>query len=692
MVEDDDVTRAKLVSSPPPINVLACSAPVERHTPRSPSWRAPVARALPAPMKLLLPALLLVGIAINTSPGAVPDSSAAAGAQAEFANTCSRCHNTDGSGYPALGIPNFGDPNWQAQHPDPELKAAIHDGRNGRMPPFGAVLSAAQIDALIQYVVRPFGQAAKGTEQQRAAPQPPPEPIEPDVAPPGYGSGPVTLGAIGVYTQHNDNARTGANLHETVLTPANVKPGRFGLLFRYAVDDQVFAQPLYVPNLAIGGSRHNVVIVATAANTLYAFDADRDTVPYWQVNLGAPGSVQQHKFWCLDILGNMGIIGTPVIDPATQTLYVVALTHEGNGWVQRLHALSVVDGSERPHSPVVIATAEFDPILQNQRPALLLSRGGLYVGYASHCDVEPYHGFLFRFDPQTLALRGVLNLSPGAKGNSIWQSGQGPAADDAGNIFLVTSNGTWDGKLNLSDSFLKLDPEMHLLDWFTPTNYLDLDKRDHDLNSSGAMLLPGTNLVLGAGKEGVVYVVDRNHLGHLGDPQAVQHFRAAKGEINVGVVYWKSAAQGELLYVWGQDDSLQVFRFKDGKFEPQPLYIGAETSAYPGGILSISANGDKDGLLWVNAALTAHGNGHVNGPAVLRVYDAADPRHELWDSNLDGAHDRPGRISKNAPPTVVNGKVYLASFGTLPVGTGALYVYGLLPTPRKSSEPAKNAP
>jgi hypothetical protein len=393
----------------------------------------------------------------------------------------------------------------------------------------------------------------------------------------------------------------------------------------------------------------------------------------------------------LDILGDMGIIGTPVIDPVKQTLYVVALTHENNGWVQRLHVLDITTGADRPHSPVVITAPAFDPILENQRPALLLAHGSLYVGYSSHCDVDPYHGFLFRFDPTTLAQLGVINLSPDGHGNSIWQSGQGPAADDEGNIYFVSSNGTWDGGRNLSDSFMKLDRELHVLDWFTPSNYLELDKRDHDLNSSGAMLVPGTNYVVGAGKEGFVYVLDRQKFGHLGDEHAVQRFRAAKGEINVGAVYWRSATHGGLLYVWGQDDALHVFAFQDGKFVPEPLYVGTETSAYPGGIMSISANGDRDGLLWVNAALTPHGNGHANVPGVLRVYDATDVRHELWDSAMDAEHDRPGRISKNAPPTVANGKVYLASFGTLPVGTGGLYVYGLLPAPR-SVIPARPPP
>ncbi len=615
------------------------------------------------------------------APAAAPasDAPSAAAVRAVFAETCARCHNGDGTGNIAMGIPNFADPRWQDRHPDAELKAAIAKGLNNRMPPFGAVLNEAQIDAMIATVIRPLKNPAVHPDQRLSEEELNPQRIENTIAGPGMGAGPIVLGRVGVYTQHNDNTRAGANLQETTLTPETVRAGNFGLLFRHDVDDQVFAQPLYVPDFMIRGARHNVVIVASAANTVYAFDADRAGPPYWQVNLGRPGSVQLHHCWCLDILGNMGIIGTPVIDPAAGTLYVVALTYEHDAFVQRLHALDLATGSERPHSPAVILAADFDPVQENQRPALVLSRGSVYVGYASHCDMEPYHGFLFRFDAITLRQLGAINLSPTGQGNSIWQSGQGPAVDADGSIYLVTSNGKWDGERNLSDSFLRLTPELAVTDWFTPTNYPELDRRDWDLNSSGAMLIPGTHAMVATGKQGIMYVIDTQHLGHLGDEQALQHFRVAKGEVNVGSVFWASGSRGGMVYVWGQDDALKAFAYRDGRFETEVLAVGAATSAYPGGILSISASGGAGGIVWANAALTAHGTGHLNSPAVLRAYDANDITHELWNSNLDAAHDSPGRISKNAPPTVVNGKVYLASFGALPVGTGALYVYGLLP-------------
>jgi len=632
---------------------------------------AATARTL-ASVKLVLIWPLVPLLVSAASAAEYVDTSAAS--RAEFAVTCARCHG-DGTGMPALGIPSFADPKWQAAHPDAELADAIKNGKTGKMPPFGSALTDAQIQDMVRYVIRGFTPPPRQHLPDGAA-----GPVEPKLEPPGHGAGPVTLGSIGVYTQHNDNARSGLNLHETLLSPANVVPHRFGLLFRQVVDDQVFAQPLYLPNLEIAGGRHNVVLVASAANTVYAFDADEARPAYWKVNLGPPGSVEQHHFWCLDILGNMGIIGTPVVDPATGTMYVVALTHEGLGWAQRLHALDVATGAERPHSPVLITLPGFDPILENQRPALLLSRGAVYVGYSSHCDVEPYHGYLFRFDPATLQLLGAFNTSPGGNGNSIWQSGQGPAADSAGNITFVTSNGTWDGVRNFSESVVTLSADLQLRDWFTPTNYEEMDRRDHDLNSSGAVLLPGGR-VLCAGKDGVAYLLDAAHLGHLGDEHAVQRLKIAKTEVNGGEVCWRSADRGDLLYVWGQDDTLREYAYRDGRLGPQPLAVGAASSAYPGGMLSLSANGSRDGILWVNAALTAHGTAHINGPGVLRAYDANDVTRELWNSSLDPDRDTCGRVSKNAPPTVANGKVYLASFGAQAVGTGALYVYGLLDRP-----------
>jgi len=355
--------------------------------------------------------------------------------------------------------------------------------------------------------------------------------------------------------------------------------------------------------------------------------------------------------------------------------------------MQRLHALDLATGADVAHSPVTIAAPGFDALMQNQRPALLLSKGTVYVGYASHCDKEPYHGYLMGYDAKTLAQTGVFNTSPTGMEASIWQSGQAPAVDAAGNIFVVTGNGSWDGKVNFSESFLKLSPGLKLLDWFTPTNHLALDAKDIDLNSSGATLIPGTDLVAGGGKEGVLYVLDRNRLGHLGDEHAVQHFQATASHLH-SLVYWKSAKSGELLYVWGQRDRARVYKFDGGKLGETPAMTRPEVNeGHPGAMLSLSANGDRDGILW--AAIHATGDSwHESRPGVLHAYDADDIGRELWSSLENAGRDDCGEYSKMAPPTIANGKVYLASFGTENVGTGQFCVYGLLPDGAAPAAPA----
>ncbi|MEO6816675.1 MAG: hypothetical protein ABI177_08225 [Edaphobacter sp.] len=485
---------------------------------------------------------------------------------------------------------------------------------------------------------------------------------------------------VDVLTQHNNLERTGANLHETGLTHQNVNVKQFGMLFKRVVDDQVYSQPLYVSHIKIGGGFHDVVYVTTVNNSVYAFDANGTSAstPLWNVNFGTPANLHDADFGCLDINGKMGIIGTPVIDRQSGTLYVVALTRAGGSFIQRLHALDIATGADMPNSPVTIAAKDFDPLMQNQRPALLLSRGVVYVGYASHCDKEPYHGFLMGYDAKSLHQTAVLNTSPTGSEASIWQSGQAPAVDAEGNIYVVTGNGSWDGKVNFSESFLRLSPQLKLLDWFTPTNHLELDKKDLDLDSSGATLIPGTNLVLGGGKEGVLYVLDKNHLGHLGDENALQHFQAGKSHLH-SFVYWKSDSKGSLLYLWGQIDRLRVFGLTGDKVTETPVMERPEVNqGHPGAMLSISANGGKEGILW--AAIHATGDSwHESRPGILHAYDADDVSHELWNSLEDAKRDDCNNYSKMAPPTIAHGKVYLASFGTQNIGTGQMCVYGLLP-------------
>ena len=491
---------------------------------------------------------------------------------------------------------------------------------------------------------------------------------------------------VDVLTQHNDNLRTGVNLRETILTPANVNQAQFGMLFKRIVDDQIYTQPLVVTGVTIDGGTHDLVYVTTVNNSVYAFDANdaAASAPVWHVNFGTPANLHSEDFGCFDINGQMGIIGTPVIDKARGVLYVVALTRAGaangprTGFLQRLHALDLATGADLPESPVTISAPDFNALMQNQRPALMLANGMVYIGYASHCDKDPYHGFLMAYDAKTLAQISVFNTSPTGSEASIWQSGQGPAADAEGNVYVVSGNGTWDGVKNFSESFLKLTPRLKLLDWFTPTNHLTLDKEDTDLNSSGATLIPGTHLVLGGGKEGVLYTLDTRNLGHLGDEHALQHFQATASHLH-SLVYWQSAHSGDLLYVWGQRDKAKVYKLEGEKLGETPLMMrDIPNEGHPGAMLSLSANGDKDGILW--AAIHATGDSwHESRPGILHAYDGDDIRHELWNSLQVPTRDDCGEYSKMAPPTIANGMVYLSSFGTENVGTGQFCVYGLLP-------------
>ena len=492
---------------------------------------------------------------------------------------------------------------------------------------------------------------------------------------------------VDVLTQHNDNFRTGTNLQEKILTPANVNQAQFGMLFKRVVDDQLYTQPLVVTGVTVGGGTRDLVYVTTVNNSVYAFDAKdaEASMPVWHVNFGAPANLHSENFGCLDINGQMGIIGTPVIDKVRGVLHVVALTRTGgaNGprteFVQRLHALDLATGADLPESPVIISAPDFNALMQNQRPALMLANGMVYVGYASHCDKDPYHGFLMAYEAKTLAQVSVFNTSPAGSEASIWQSGQGPAADAEGNVYVVTGNGSWDGVKNFSESFLKLTPRLKLLDWFSPTNHFKLDKEDTDLNSSGATLIPGTHLVLGGGKEGVLYTLDTSNLGHLGDEHALQHFQATASHLH-SLVYWQSSRSGDLLYVWGQRDKAKAYKFEGEKLGETPLMMrDVPNEGHPGAMLSLSANGNKDGILW--AAIHATGDSwHESRPGVLHAYDGDDIRHELWNSLQVPARDDCGEYSKMAPPTIANGRVYLASFGSENAGTGQFCVYGLLPT------------
>ena len=374
------------------------------------------------------------------------------------------------------------------------------------------------------------------------------------------------------------------------------------------------------------------------------------------------------------------------------TLYVVAATRVGEAFLQRLHALDLATGADRALSPVTITAPGFAPLMQSQRPGLLLSGGKVYIGYGSHCDKGPYHGFLFSYDAKSLQQTGVFNTSPAGKAASIWQFGQAPAVDTEGNIYFVTGNGSWNGTSDFSESFLKLAPDLKMLDWFTPRDHAHLDSIDGDLDCSGAVLVPGTSLVMDAGKQGVLYLVDAHHMGHLGDGQAVQHFQATSSQLP-SLVYWNSATSGALIYMWGQADRLRAYRFDGKTLKETPFATRPEVAqGHPGAMMSLSANGNKDGILW--APFTrVEARGMSRDPVFCMPMTRTISR---TNSGIPGecSPRRLQQVSKAAAPTIANGKVYLASFGTQNTGSGQLCVYGLLAdgsTPSPPSTPHASA-
>ncbi|MDP9267747.1 MAG: pyrrolo-quinoline quinone [Acidobacteriota bacterium] len=499
----------------------------------------------------------------------------------------------------------------------------------------------------------------------------------------------------GAFTYHNDNLRTGQNLGETVLSSANVTPSTFGKLFTYTVDGYIYAQPLYVANLAIPGQGfHNVVYVATQHDSVYAFDADgRTTIPLWRVSFLSAGvtTVPNADVGSPDIVPEIGITGTPVIDAASGTLYVVAKTKSaGPAYAFRLHALDLATGTEKFGGPVLLTAAvpgtgdgnngggsvPFLALREHQRPALLLDHGVIYIAFASHGDNDPYHGWVLAYNAATLAQLSAFNTTPNGSRGGIWQAGNGPAADAAGNVYVVTGNGTFNASLGgtgYGDSYIRLAAPGGVLtpsDYFTPFNQAILESTDADLGSSGPLLLPdqsvGTaHLLLGAGKQGTIYLLDRDNMGHFnaaGDTQIVQSLPGA-----MGAAFGTPAYFNGRVYLHGIRDLLKVFTLSGGSLSSTPTARGSPTFGFPGATPTISANGTANGIVW-ELQVDGYSSG---GPAVLHAADATTAS-EIYSSAGNAARDQAGPAVKFTVPTVANGKVY--------VGTQTqLDVYGLLP-------------
>ncbi|HLY17758.1 MAG TPA: hypothetical protein VKR61_11075 [Bryobacteraceae bacterium] len=504
---------------------------------------------------------------------------------------------------------------------------------------------------------------------------------------------------VNVTTFHNDNARDGQNLSEYVLTPANVGSSQFGQLFVQPVDGNVYAQPLYVSNVQIAGATHNVVYLVTEHDSVYAFDADSNSGPnagpLWHVSFINPAAGvttvnSQNDLNCPNIAPEVGITGTPAIDLSSNTLYVVAKTKENNTFVQRLHALDITSGVEKFGGPVMIQAVvpgtgagssggqvTFDPQWENQRSGLFLLNGMVYIGWAAHCDIPPYHGWMMAYDAQSLQQVAVWNATPNGSDGGVWQSGAAPAVDTAGNIYLATGNGTFDLNTDgrdAGDSVLRFGAPgsgvgIPILDYFTPYNQATLSVEDADLGSGGVILLPDQppgsphqHLLVEIDKEGSVYLINRDNMGH---------FNAAN---NIQIVQWLPQILGGLwgtpafwnnrFYVGARNDSLQAFLFNAnnaGMLSTSPISASQNTFYYPGTTPSISANGDTNAIVW---ALDVG-----NNSAILHAYDATNLATELYNSTQNGPP--PGPSINFIVPTIANGKVF--------VGTATqLAVYGLL--------------
>jgi hypothetical protein len=513
--------------------------------------------------------------------------------------------------------------------------------------------------------------------------------------------------SVSVLTQHNDNSRSGWNANETALTTSNVSGQQFGEVFTLAVDDQVYAQPLVVGHVNIGGGDHNVVFVATVNNTLFAFDGDNGTL-YWQKNFTAPGmrppTHADMTGACngsyTDFSGNIGIVGTPVIDPGTGTMYFVARsTIAGNSFVQFLHAVNIVDGSERAGSPMQITATSngngdgsvngvitFDAQRQNQRQGLTLLNGVVYVSFSSHCDWGPYHGWILGYDASSLQQRVVYNDTPNGYAGGMWESGAGMAADATGNLYVVTGNGTVGdagdptNATNRGSSALKLTSSgstLRVASYFTPYNYQFLNDNDLDYGGMGALLIPNSAFYLTGGKDGNLYLLNKDDMGgYLPSSNHVQQVVLLSGNANMHcqAAYYKGSSK-EFVYVWSENDPLRAIPFDRASnllgAQSQVFSFVAGPTGQSGAILSVSSNGPQDGtgILWASYASSGDAE-HTVSPGVLRAFDANDITKELWN-NQTKPRDVGGSYAKFAAPTIANGHVYLPTF------SNRVVVYGL---------------
>ena len=503
-----------------------------------------------------------------------------------------------------------------------------------------------------------------------------------------------------VLTFHNDNARTGQNLHESILTPANVNSTSFGKLFTVPMDGKVDAQPLYVSRLVIPNKgQRDVVYAATEHDSVYAFDASNGAV-LWKISALKAGEDPSGKQHCSQVQPEIGITATPVVDRKAGphgAIYVVAMSMDAKGaYHQRLHALDLATGAELFRGPKDITArfrgtgdnsrngmVVFDPKQHEDRAGLLLVKGVVYTSWSSHCDYRPYTGWVIGYEEHTLSQAGVFDFAPNGNEASIWNSGAAPAADADGNLYFSVGNGTFDTKLNAKgfpdrgdygNSFVRLTPTgtgnsraLHLSDYWTMYNTVDESDRDEDLGSGGVILLPVNHLGVGAGKDQHLYVFDTTHMGKFDPRNNDNLYEDIPGALHgpeFGELAWFNGA----VYVGAVNDSLRAFRVTNGKVSRQATSTSKNLFPYPGSNPVISANGQTNGIVW------AYDNGvpQQNRPAALRAYDPADLSHEYYDSSqAPNGRDQFGIGDKFLSPTVADGRVFVGT-------THSVVAFGLL--------------
>ena len=537
----------------------------------------------------------------------------------------------------------------------------------------------------------------------------------------------ATTPFTGVFTYHNNNARTGLNASETILTPVNVNSASFGKLATYVIDGYVHAQPLYVPNVSIPNQgTHNVVYVATENDSVYAFDADGSlAAPLWQKSfINAAAGITPVPCGDIDVASHcdfhsasapVGILPTAVIDIASQTMYVEARTKENGSYFHRLHALDIATGAEKFGGPIVIAasipgsgeggngtTLTFDPLRQNSRPGLLYLNGVVYIGFAGRGDIHPYHGWLFGYSPdpttQVLSLISVFNTTPNAGSLSctgsqgaggIWSPGA-LSSDSNGFLYASVGQGYFDATVNdYGDSYLKFSigtAGLQLMDYFTPFNQMNLNCFDWDAGSGSPLILPNQSntthphlLVVGTKEgeaqskynpKGRIYLIDRDNMGafNAAGDKIVQELSGTSGLIFNSFAFWNGR-----LYVGGQGRQLQIFKLKNGLFSTAPVSQTSTSFFNSGTNPTVSSNGSTNGIVWTPVQVGSTGNQFE-----LRAYDATNLGILLYSTAQVPARDAIGGFTHHASATIANGKVYFASSDLTDL-QGKFFIFGPLP-------------